>query len=193
MAHEQYNELIGILKKRFKNNMHRHPSIEWADVEKKLLECIRFEKQNTFGQPFYKLFSLLEMERTGGEPDVVGFDAQTGEFHFADCSKESPIGRRGVCYDSEGQNSRKEHRPENNAIDMANSMGIELLDEKAYQKMQQIGPFDTKTSSWLKTPESIRQQGGAVFGDYRYGRVFVYHNGAQSYYSARGFRGMLKV
>lgn len=193
MAHEQYNELIGILKKRFKNNMHRHPSIEWADVEKKLHACLQLEKLNTSEQPYNKLYSLFEMERTGGEPDIVGFDAQTCEFHFADCSKESPLGRRSVCYDSEGQYSRKEHRPENNAVDMAAAMGIELFDEKTYQKLQLLEPFDTKTSSWLKTPNEIRKLGGALFGDYRFGKVFVYHNGAQSYYSARGFRGMLRV
>ncbi|MBN2261675.1 MAG: DUF4256 domain-containing protein [Prolixibacteraceae bacterium] len=192
MAQAQYNELIDTLEKRFKKNMHRHPSIEWTDVENKLLACLRSENLKTSEQPNNKLYSLLEMERTGGEPDVVEFDIQSEDIHFADCSKESPIGRRSVCYDSEGQNSRKEHRPENNAVDMAADMGIKVLDEEEYRYLQQFGPFDTKTSSWLKTPDEIRKLGGAIFGDFRYGKVFVYHNGAQSYYSARGFRGLLR-
>jgi hypothetical protein len=133
------------------------------------------------------------MERTGGEPDVVGHDAKTGEYIFYDCSAESPAGRRSVCYDSEGMHSRKEHKPSNNALDMAATMGIELLSEEQYRALQQLGNFDTKTSSWLKTPDAIRKLGGALFGDFRYGTVFVYHNGAQSYYGVRGFRGLLKV
>jgi hypothetical protein len=193
MAQAQYNELIDTLEKRFKKNMHRHPSIEWADVEKKLLACFRSENLNTSEQPNNKLFSLYEMERTGGEPDVVGFDPKTGNYRFIDCSKESPLGRRSVCYDSEGLQSRKENRPENNAVEMAADMGIELLNEVQYRELQQLGPFDTKTSSWLKTPDEIRKLGGALFGDFRYGKVFVYHNGAQSYYGARGFRGMLSL
>lgn len=140
-----------------------------------------------------KLCSLHEMERTGGEPDVVGFDKKTGEYHFCDCAHESPSGRRSLCYDREGLESRKEHRPANTVIDLAAEMGIELLDEDQYRSLQVFGPFDTKTSSWLKTPQPIRALGGAIFGDQRYGRVFVYHNGAQSYYGSRGFRGLLRV
>jgi hypothetical protein len=169
------------LKARFEKNMNRHESIKWAKVQAKL---------DTGTQ---RLWSLNEMERTGGEPDVVGYDKKTGEYIFYDCSAESPKGRRSVCYDRDGLESRKEHKPKNSAIDMATAMGIELLTEEQYRELQTLGQFDTKTSSWLKTPSDIRKLGGAIFGDFRYGNVFVYHNGAQSYYAARGFRGSLKV
>jgi hypothetical protein len=174
-------ELLGLLKVRFEKNMKRHQGLEWGKVQARL-------EANT-----EKLWSLGEMERTGGEPDVVGFDKKTGEFFFYDCSAESPQGRRSICYDREGLESRKEHQPEGNAIDMAAAMGIELLTEEQYRELQQLGRFDMKTSSWLKTPAEIRKLGGAIFADFRYGTVFVYHNGAQSYYAARGFRGSLKV
>ena len=160
--------------------MNRHKGLEWAKVQAK-------PEANT-----EKLWSLNEMESTGGEPDVVGHDAKTGEYIFYDCSAESPIGRRSVCYDSEGLESRKEHKPEKNAIDMAAAMGIELLTEKQYRELQTLGNFDTKTSSWV-TPSEIRKLGGAIFADFRYGNVFVYHNGAESYYGIRAFRGSLRV
>jgi hypothetical protein len=175
------NELLKTLKSRFEKNMNRHKGLEWSEVQSKL----EASKE--------KLWSLNEMERTGGEPDVVGHDKNTGEYIFYDCSAESPAGRRSICYDREGWESRKEHRPENTAIDMAAEMGIELLTEEEYRKLQQLGSFDTKTSSWLSTPPPIRKLGGAIFGDYRYDHVFVYHNGAQSYYGGRAFRGSLKV
>jgi hypothetical protein len=178
---EQREELIGVLKARFKKNMNRHKSLEWAKVQAKL-------EANT-----EKLWSLNEMERTGGEPDVVGHDKKTGEYIFYDCSEESPKGRRSVCYDREALESRKEHKPEDTAIDMAASMGIELLMEEQYRDLQKLGDFDTKTSSWVKTPPDIRKLGGALFCDRRYDTVFVYHNGAESYYAARGFRGSLRV
>jgi hypothetical protein len=178
---QQQEELLPILKARFEKNKNRHTALEWADVQAKLLN-----------QP-EKMWSLLEMERTGGEPDVVGYDKITDEYLFFDCATESPAGRRSTCYDREGLESRKEHRPENSAIDMANDMGIELLTEEQYRELQKLGHFDKKTSSWLKTPEAIRKHGGAIFGDFRYEHVFVYHNGAQSYYGARGFRGVLRV
>ncbi|MFZ1683351.1 MAG: DUF4256 domain-containing protein [Candidatus Zixiibacteriota bacterium] len=177
----QRAELLSGLKVRFEKNMKRHQGLEWAKVQ------ARLEGSSE------KLWSLGEMERTGGEPDVVGFDKKTGEFTFFDCSVESPQGRRSICYDREGLESRKEHQPEGNAIDMAAAMGIELLTEEQYRGLQQLGRFDMKTSSWLKTPAEIRKLGGAIFADYRYGTVFVYHNGAQSYYAARGFRGSLRV
>jgi hypothetical protein len=177
----QREELLGALKTRFEKNMNRHKGLEWAKVQAKL-------EANT-----EKLWSLNEMERTGGEPDVVGHDKQTGEYIFYDCSAESPNGRRSVCYDREGLESRKEHKPENSAIDMAAAMGIELLTEEQYRELQQLGNFDTKTSSWVKTPSDIRELGGALFADRRYGNVFVYHNGAPSYFGARGFRGSLRV
>jgi hypothetical protein len=161
--------------------MNRHKGLDWVEVQAKL-------EANT-----QKLCSLQEMERTGGEPDVVGHDAQTGEYIFYDCSAESPKGRRSVCYDLEGQESRKEHRPENNALDMAAAMGIEILTEAQYRELQQMGEFDLKTSSWIKTPAEIRRLGGALFCDRRYNHVFVYHNGAQSYYAARAYRGLLRV
>lgn len=179
-ANEQ-KELLKILKARFEKNMNRHKGLEWDKVQAKL-------EANP-----EKLWSLEEMERTGGEPDVVGFDKETGEYFFYDCSPESPDGRRSICYDREGWESRKEHRPENTAIDMAEEMGVELLTEEEYRELQKLGKFDTKTSSWLKTPDPIRKLGGAIFADYRYGTVFVYHNGAQSYYAGRAFRSSLRV
>jgi hypothetical protein len=169
------------LKARFEKNMNRHKGLEWAGVQAKLEAHAE------------KLWSLNEMERTGGEPDVVGHDAKTGEYVFFDCSAESPTGRRNVCYDREAQESRKKHRPESNAIDMAASMGIELLTEEQYRALQRLGEFDLKTSSWVVTPSAIRELGGALFCDRRYDAVFVYHNGAPSYYGARGFRGSLRV
>ncbi|MDX1479295.1 MAG: DUF4256 domain-containing protein [Saprospiraceae bacterium] len=178
---EQQNEIIRILSARFEQHPHRHPDMVWTAIQRKL-----------DAYP-HKLWSLHEMERTGGEPDVVGYDASTGEFVFFDCSAESPAGRRSVCYDRAGLESRKQHRPDHNAVDMAEEMGVQLMTEQQYRDLQKLGPVDTKTSSWLKTPEAIRQLGGAIFGDYRYGRVFIYHNGAQSYYAARGFRGVLRV
>ena len=181
LSPEQHEELLRVLKARFEKNMNRHKGLEWAKVQAKL-------EANT-----EKLWSLHEMERTGGEPDVVGHDRKTGEYIFYDCSAESPKGRRSVCYDREGLESRKEHKPENNAIDMAAAMGIELLTEEQYRELQKLGNFDTKTSSWVKTPPDIRKLGGALFMDRRYNTVFVYHNSAPSYYAARGFRGLLKV
>lgn len=174
-------ELIDTLKSRFEGNMQRHPGLDWNAVQAKI-------EANP-----EKLWSLVQMEHTGGEPDVVGFDAQSGEFIFADCSAESPSGRRSICYDRAGLESRKEHRPESSAQDMAEAMGIEILTEDEYRHLQTLGTFDSKTSSWLRTPAEIRKLGGAIFGDFRFGRVFVYHNGAQSYYGGRGFRGALKV
>ena len=181
LGSEQRKELLGALKARFEKNMNRHKGLEWAKVHAKL-DAKR-----------EKLWSLGEMERTGGEPDVVGEDKDTGECIFFDCSSESPNGRRSICYDREALDSRKEHKPENSAMDLAAAMGIELLTEDQYRELQKLGNFDTKTSSWLTTPPDIRRLGGAIFGDRRFGRVFVYHNGAQSYYSARGFRGSLRV
>jgi hypothetical protein len=178
---KQRQELLTALQTRFEKNMNRHKGLEWAKVRARLE--IHPEK----------LWSLNEMERTGGEPDVVGHDQETGEYVFYDCSPESPKGRTSVCYDREGLESRKEHKPENNAMDMAAAMGIELLTEEQYLELQKLGEFDTKTSSWVKTPADIRKLGGALYCDRRYGRVFVGHNGAQSYYSARAFRGWLKV
>lgn len=175
------SELLEILKNRFEKNESRHPGIRWTDVEHRLAGN---EK---------KLASLREMEETGGEPDVVGRDDQTGEVLFFDCSPESPGGRRNLCYDREALDSRKEHKPAGSAWDMARDMGLELLDEEQYRRLQELGEFDTKTSSWIKTPDDVRKRGGALFADRRYGRVFVYHNGAQSYYGVRGFRGSLIV
>lgn len=175
------NELLNVLKTRFEENMHRHAEIDWNAVEKRLLADDE------------KLRSLGEMERTGGEPDVVGTDAATGEFIIVDCSEESPKGRRSLCYDREALDSRKEHKPVHSAAGLAAEMGIELLTEEDYWQLQQLGNFDTKTSSWLKTPGEIRRLGGAIFGDHRFGRVFTYHNGAESYYAARGFRGKLRL
>ncbi len=181
LSPEQREELLRALKARFEKNMNRHKGLEWATVQAKL-------EVNT-----EKLWSLNEMERTGGEPDVVGHDKKTGEYIFYDCSAESPKGRRSVCYDREGQEARKEHKPDNNAMDMAAAMGIELLTEEQYRELQKLGDFDTKTSSWVKTPSDIRKLGGAIFADRRYDHVFVYHNSAPSYYAARGFRGSLRV
>ena len=181
LSPKQREELLRALKARFEKNMNRNKGLEWAKVQAKL-------EANT-----EKLWSLNEMERTGGEPDVVGHDKKTGEYVFYDCSAESPKGRTSVCYDREGLESRKEHKPKNNAIDMAAAMGIELLTEEQYLELQKFGDFDTKTSSWVKTPADIRKLGGALYCDRRYGRVFAGHNGAQSYYSARAFRGSLRV
>ena len=181
LSSEQGVELLSALKARFEKNMNRHKGLKWADVEAKLAA-------NT-----EKLWSLNEMEATGGEPDVVGHDKKTGDYIFFDCSAESPKGRRSVCYDREALESRKEHKPKNSAIDMAAAMGIELLTEQQYRELQELGDFDTKTSSWIQTPAEIRKLGGAVFCDRRYDHVFVYHNGAESYYAARGFRSSLRV
>ena len=181
LSPEQREELLRTLKDRFEKNMNRHKGFEWAKVQAKL-------DVNT-----EKLWSINEMERTGGEPDVVGLDKKTGEYIFYDCSAESPKDRRSVCYDYAALESRKEHKPQNNAIDMAAAMGIELLSEEQYRELQQLGNFDMKTSSWVKTPSGIRKLGGAIFCDRRYDHVFVYHNGAESYYAARGFRGALSV
>jgi hypothetical protein len=174
-------ELLNTLKARFEKNINRHKGLEWAKVQAKL-------EANT-----EKLWSLNEMERTGGEPDVVGHDKERGEYIFYDCSPESPKGRRSVCYDREALESRKEHKPEDNAIGMAAAIGIELLTEEQYRELQKLGNFDSKTSSWVKTPADIRKLGGALFCDRRYNTVFVYHNGAESYYAARGFRGSLRI
>ncbi|AGK52273.1 DUF4256 domain-containing protein [Bacillus sp. 1NLA3E] len=181
LSPEQREEILGILKGRFDKNMDRHKGLEWVKVQTKL-------ETNT-----EKLWSLNEMERTGGEPDVIVHDKQVGEYIFYDCSAESPKGRRSVCYDREALESRKEHKPKNSAIDMAADMGIEILTEEQYREIQKLGNFDTKTSSWVKTPPNIRNLGGAIFCDRRYDTVFVYHNGAESYYAARGFRGSLMV
>src|SRR6202051_4961512 len=181
LSPEQCEQLLRALKARFEKNMNRHKGLEWAKAQAKL-------EANT-----EKLWSLNEMEITGGEPDVVGHDKTTGEYIFYDCSAESPKGRRSVCFDREALVSRKEHKPADNAIDMAAAMGIELLTEEQYRELQKLGNFDTKTSSWITTPSEIRKLGGAIFADYRYGNVFVYHNGAESYYAARGFRGSLMV
>ncbi len=180
-ATAQYAELLQALKVRFETHMNRHQGLSWDAVQAKLAA-------NT-----EKLWSLSEMERTGGQPDVVGYDKQTNEFLFYDCSAESPSGRRSICYDREGLESRKEHRPENSAVEMAAAMGIELLTEAQYRELQALGEFDTKTSSWVKTPADVRKLGGALFCDRRFGKVFLYHNGAQSYYGARAFRAALRV
>ena len=177
----QREEILRILKDRFEKNTSRHKGLEWLKVQAKL-------EANTL-----KLWSLNEMERTGGEPDIVGYDKKNGEYIFYDCSAESPKGRRNVCYDRQALESRKKHKPEDNAIDMAGFMGIEILTEEQYRELQKLGNFDTKTSSWLKTPLEIRKLGGAIFADRRYGHVFVYRNSAPSYYNVRGFRGSLKV
>ena len=181
LSPEQHEELLRALKARFEKNTNRHKGLEWAKVQAKL-------EANP-----EKLWSLNEMERTGGEPDVVGHDKKTGEYIFYDCSDESPHGRRSLCYDREALDSRKEHKPKNNVLDMAAAMGIELLTEEQYRELQKFGNFDMKTSSWIITPSEIRKLGGAIFADFRYNHVFVYHNGAESYYAARGFRGSLRV
>jgi hypothetical protein len=181
LSPEQRKELLNILKTRFEKNMNRHKGLEWDKIQ------IKLEANPE------KLWSLNEMEQSGGEPDVVDYDKKTGEYIFYDCSAESPKGRRSFCYDREALDSRKENKPENNAVEAAAAMGIELLTEEEYRKLQQLGKFDTKTSSWVKTPANIRKLGGAVFCDRRYDHVFLYHNGAESYYAARGFRGWLRV
>ena len=177
----KHDELVQALQGRFKNNTSRHKGIEWTTVLGRLEGNME------------KLQALAEMEKTGGEPDVIGVEPKSGEILFCDCSAESPSGRRSLCYDREGLESRKDNRPENSAVDLAQSMGIEILTEEQYRDLQKLGTFDAKTSSWIKTPSDIRKLGGSVFADFRYGHVFVYHNGAQSYYGARGFRGLLKV
>lgn len=181
LSPDQRNDLLKVLKARFEKHMNRHKGLAWADVN------ARLEAKSE------KLWSLHEMERTGGEPDVVGHDPKTGEYLFVDCAAETPKGRRSVCYDREGLESRKAFKPENSAIEMAAALGVELLSEAQYRELQQLGEFDMKTSSWVKTPPDIRKKGGALFGDRRFGHVFIYHNGAQSYYSARAFRGSLRV
>ena len=181
LSSKQSEELLEILKTRFEHNMNRHQNIEWSKVQQKLIANVQ------------KIWSLNEMENTGGEPDVVAYDAKTNEYIFYDCSPESPKERRSLCYDREGLESRKEHKPKNSAIDMAIDMGIEILTEEQYRTLQQLGKFDTKTSNWIKTPDVIRKLGGALFTDFRYNSVFVYHNGASSYYAVRGFRGSLRV
>ena len=181
MKASQRDALLETLKTRFESNMGRHKGLDWAKVQ------ARLEARPD------KLRSLAEMESTGGEPDVVGHDRKTGEYIFYDCSAESPSGRRSICYDRKALDARKENKPKDSALDMARSMGVDLLTEEQYRELQALGHFDTKTSSWIVTPPDIRQRGGAIFGDYRYGHVFVYHNGADSYYAARGFRGSLRI
>ncbi len=181
LAKEEQKTLLDILKTRFEKNMQRHKGLAWSEVQSKL-------EANPS-----KLWSLNEMEKTGGEPDVIDYDKKSGEFLFCDCSAESPAGRRSICYDHEALNARKEHKPKDSAINMANSFGIEMLTEEQYKRLQQLGKFDTKTSSWIKTPDNIRKLGGAIFCDRRYETIFTYHNGAESYYAARAFRGLLRV
>jgi len=181
LSAEQRERLFGVLKTRFEKNMNRHKGLEWAKVQARLEANLE------------KLWSLHEMERTGGEPDVVDHDKKTGEYVFYDCSEQTPNGRTNVCYDREALDSRKEHKPKTSAMDMATAMGIELLTEEQYRALQKLGDFDTKRSSWVKTPADIRKLGGAIFCDRRFGRVFTYHNGAESYYAGRGFRGSLRV
>ena len=178
---EQHQELLAVLQARFEKNKHRHQRLQWSKVQTKL----EADPQ--------KLWSLYEMEKTGGEPDVIGFDHKTGEYIFGDCSTQSPQGRRSVCYDPQALKARKAHQPKDSAINMAANMGIELLTEEEYRRLQELESFDTKTSSWVKTPNSIRKLGGALFADCRYDSVFIYHNGADSYYAVRGFRGLLRV
>lgn len=181
MKTQERNQLLQALLSRFDKNMHRHTGVAWAAI------LVRLEASPT------ALASLAQMEASGGEPDVIGHDQATGRFIFCDCSAESPSGRRSLCYDLEGLNSRKEHKPEGSAVETATAMGIEMLNEDQYRRLQELGEFDLKTSSWIATPEEIRSLGGALFCDRRYGKVFVYHNGAQSYYAVRGFRGLLRV
>jgi len=181
VSKKQREELLKALKARFEKNMNRHQGLAWAEVQAKLEANAE------------KLWSLHEMERTGGEPDVVGHDKKTGEYIFYDCSAESPKGRRSLCYDGEALDARKEHKPKDNAMDMASAMGVELLTEEQYRELQKLGNFDTKTSSWVRTPSGIRKLGGALFCDRRFDTVFVYHNGAESYYAARAFRSSLRV
>jgi len=181
LSSEQYKELLGVLLTRFEKNMKRHKGVEWAKVEAKLESAPE------------KIWSLNEMETTGGEPDIVGFDKKTGEYIFYDCAAESPKGRRSICYDREALDARKENKPKNSAMDLADAMGVELLTEEQYRELQKLGEFDMKTSSWIATPAEIRKLGGALFCDRRYDTVFTYHNGAESYYAARAFRGSLRV
>jgi len=181
LSEEEQEKLLEVLKDRFEKNINRHQGLEWSKVQTRL----------EMNSP--KLWSLNEMERTGGEPDVIGSDRETSEYIFYDCAAESPIGRRNVCYDQEALESRKSFKPKDSAVNMAAAMGIEILTEEQYQELQKIGNFDTKTSSWIKTPPEIRKLGGALFCDRRYDHVFVYHNGAESYYAARGFRGSIKI
>jgi len=181
LSKERTTALLLLLKKRFEKNMSRHKGIKWDDVQKRLEEKPQ------------KLWSLNEMEETNGEPDVTGYDKKTGEYIFVDCSAESPKGRRSLCYDQAAWESRKEHKPQNSAMAVAAEMGVEVLTEAQYHELQQLGNFDAKTSSWLATPAAVRELGGAIFGDFRFGRVFIYHNGAESYYGVRGFRASLKV
>lgn len=181
LSPEQHKELLGALRSRFEKSMHRHKGLTWATVQARL---------EAHGE---KMWSLNEMEKSGGEPDIVGRDEKTGAYIFYDCSAESPKGRRSLCYDREALESRKENKPEGSATDLAAAMGIELLTEEQYRELQKLGNFDTKTSSWLKTPSAIRKLGGAIFGDRRYNTVFVYHNGAESYYAARAFRGWIRI
>lgn len=181
LSPSQREDLLATLRDRFDKNTHRHGGVEWPEVQARLEANVE------------KLRSLHEMERTGGEPDVVGQDQKTGEFIFVDCSAESPKGRTSLCYDHEALDSRKEHKPKNSVVDLAGELGVELLSEDEYRELQKLGEFDTKSSSWLRTPPEIRKLGGAIFGDRRFGRVFVYHNGAQSYYSGRAFRGSVRI
>ncbi len=181
LSQEQINDLISVLKTRFEKNMHRHIHLIWSDVNEKLIKNTK------------KLAVLWLMEETGGEPDVIDFDTDLNEFVFCDCAKESPKGRRSFCYDLMALNARKEHKPVDSAVEAAKKMGVKLLNEVEYRKLQELEPFDTKTSSWIETPQKIRDLDGALFGDFRYNTVFIYHNGAQSYYAARGFRGLLRV
>ncbi|GGP11814.1 DUF4256 domain-containing protein [Oceanobacillus neutriphilus] len=181
LSQEEQEELLSKLKTRFEKNMDRHHELDWKQIQTKLESNLE------------KLTSLYKMEKTEGEPDVVGYDKEKDEYIFVDCSKESPKGRRSICYDRAALESRKKHKPENTAIDMAAEIGIEILTEEQYRELQKLGTFDAKTSTWVKTPDDIRKLGGAVFCDFRFGRVFLYHNGADSYYSSRGFRGMLRV
>lgn len=183
LPEDQANELLKSLKARFESNRYRHKDIEWDDIEKKLNSA----------KSAQKLWSLHQMEETGGEPDVVGYDKEKDEFLYFDCASESPQGRRSLCYDRTALESRKKFKPESSAMERAAEMGIEVVTEDQYRDLQNVGPFDTKTSSWVKTPNEIRKLGGAIFGDYRFGRVFIYHNGAESYYKSRGFRGLLRV
>jgi hypothetical protein len=181
LSRSQRDELLSMLKTRFEKNMNRHKDLDWVKVKTRV--------ETNAG----KLWSLTEMEGTGGEPDVVGYDPKTGEYLFFDCSPQSPEGRTSLCYDHEALDARKEHKPKNSAMDLAAAMGVELLTEEQYHELQKFGNFDTKSSSWLKAPADIRKLGGAIFGDRRFGRVFIYHNGAESYYAGRGFRGSLRV
>lgn len=181
LSTDQQKEILGILKHRFEKNVNRHPDLDWDKIQTKL------EKEEV------KLWSLNQMELSGGEPDVIGFDEKSAAYVFCDCAVESPKGRRSLCYDREALDSRKEHKPKNSALDIANEMGIEMLTEEQYYNLQKLGNFDSKTSSWVQTPEAIRKLGGAIFCDFRFGRVFTYHNGAESYYGSRAFRGILRV